>query len=98
MSIESYYTQINRYRELKSHLINVVNNLNNAKSNIDQTKSNLESSYTIDDNPTPIAEKCNSLSLDIIKTSETLSNKVIPAIDSAILSTKNQIQALEAEQ
>lgn len=97
MSINSCYEDISKYNSMKSNLHNVVNSLNNSSNKVSPLANSITAVYNMNDNSTPIVQKCVGLHKDIVGTSNFITNTIIPAIDDAIRGKRQEIARIEAE-
>ncbi len=97
-SISYYQYNINRYRTLKTNINSVISYLSMAKNNAESVGNDIKNKYEINDSNTPIFNRAIQLKDNISSTCNYLSNKVIPAIDSAIYSLNREIARIEAEE
>ncbi len=97
-SISQCRYEISRYNSLKSSINSVISSLSSASGSADDLSYEIKDKYKLNDNSTPIVDRTIELKENIENTSNFLSNKVIPAIDSAIYSLYREIERLEAEE
>lgn len=98
MSVNSCYEAIGRYNALKVSLSNVVGQLNAAHSRISPVPGAILSSYSVNENKTPIVGRVEALDKDIADTANYISKTVIPAIDKAISQKRKEITQLQQEE
>ena len=97
-SISQCQYNIQRYRTLKTKINSIISNLSFAITNTDDLNTEIKSKYQVNDNYTPIVTRTADLKKNITKTSNYLSDKIIPAIDVAISNLYKEIARLEEEQ
>lgn len=98
MSSADYLNDINKYKTLKTKLNKIVQNLKYSIGYVNSLGNSLRSSYSINDDDTPVETRTIALRTSMSDTYTTLIKKVIPAIDDAIASSKKKYeQALREE-
>lgn len=97
-TVQDCTNNINKYNALKDSINIIIKHLNNASDYSFKAKNQLDGVCTINDSNTKIYSRTKSLTENISSTSNYLKNKVLPAIDNAIMGLNNQIEAIQAEE
>lgn len=97
-SISECENDIRRYERLKDNIFSVIDKLSSASSSAYNLSIELKNKYQVDDGNTPVTSRVTTLKNNIEKTSTSLKNKVIPAIDRAINDLKKEIERLIEEE
>lgn len=97
-TIAGCYAEIKRYQVLSSGVSNVISQLKSCSSNYLNLKKNIQENYLVNNDTTPVYDKVSTLESEADKTSNYLSNTILPAVASAIQALYRRIAELEEEE